>query len=124
MPWFETFSAAQRERFIADDRRGLSPERSSVPALGSAGRPDTSGCPLSRSGPAKLAALRLADQRRPKPGRCIGLLGSHPRTSRLPSDCFPVGRVCPFTSTLATAVMVFQLRVVADTPKSRSISPR
>jgi hypothetical protein len=36
----------------------------------------------------------------------------------------PVDQVLPLPSTLAIAVMVFQLRVVAGTPKSRSNVPR
>jgi hypothetical protein len=40
------------------------------------------------------------------------------------SDGSPVDHVAPVPSTLAIAVMVFQLRVVTGTPKSRSNLPR
>ena len=39
-------------------------------------------------------------------------------------DGSPVDQVPPLPSTLAIAVMVFQLRVVTGTPKSRSNVPR
>jgi len=39
-------------------------------------------------------------------------------------DGSPVDQVPPLSSTLAIAVMVFQLRVVTGTPKSRSNVPR
>ena len=38
----------------------------------------------------------------------------------MPGDGSPVDQVPPLPSTLAIAVMVFQLRVVTGTPKSRS----
>ena len=42
----------------------------------------------------------------------------------MPGDGSRVDQVLPLPSTLAIAVMVFQLRVVTGTPKSRSNVPR
>jgi hypothetical protein len=56
------------------------------------------------------------------PVRCKRLLCRV--SSNKPADGSPVDQVPLLPSTLAIAVMVFQLRVVTGTPKSRSNVPR
>jgi hypothetical protein len=62
--------------------------------------------------------------------RCLPSLEATHRVLRsenvvwMPGDGSPAGQVPLLLSTLAIAVMVFQLRVVTGTPKSRSNVPR
>jgi hypothetical protein len=84
--------------------------------------------------PAWLAHSSSSNAPVPSPARSPPLIGSSsvghcgprsPTAGPLEQHAARNGhRVVPFSSMLATAVMVLQLRVVAGTPKTRSNSPR
>lgn len=93
-------------------RMGLAPAQQTAPT-----RPSfLVRCTLHRKMGEEVAVLRRF--------RCNGLLGTSLPKVFESQSVRDDDQVAPLFSTLAIAAMVFQLRVVAGTPKTRSNVPR